>query len=459
MSILALFTTLALTAQQSPTLLPEAPEGWRFERLDFPLGFAPQIDYEGFEELWFAPGMFDAASDSYFSYVLAIRLEEDVRVDRAWVLSFLERYYRGLSAAVSEGSGFEIDEQAFLFEVERTEMGFSAEVGMVDPFVTGEALALQFDLSVQPGPRRTDLFGVVSPAPRDASPWDEMRAMREAWRAKQPVAVLLNHLYFVPDAETYRAIAASGFLTETFGVNEERTTVRQDLSYTGFYFYGENTYFEFLAPEASELFAAGSTGLAFGIERRGGTQQLSTDLNEAGLSAWAGPITRDFEQAQLPWFEMMGIQNPHEGSTLSLFSLEYDPGFLDLWHSGQPPARGGISRAAVLERYAHSLEQTELREQGLFRDVTRVDLALDEAERELFFTACRLFGYEIESSRSGGWTCDGPQVTFAVEAAEGPGGVTGFEVELRRPVERDPLELGQLRVRFDDRVATFEFAR
>ena len=50
---------------QEPELLPPAPAGWRFERIDFPLDFAPDIEHEGFEELWFAPGMFAPESDTF----------------------------------------------------------------------------------------------------------------------------------------------------------------------------------------------------------------------------------------------------------------------------------------------------------------------------------------------------------------------------------------------------------
>ncbi len=37
------------------------PPDWRYERIDFPLPFAPELRYTGVAELRFAPGMFDAA--------------------------------------------------------------------------------------------------------------------------------------------------------------------------------------------------------------------------------------------------------------------------------------------------------------------------------------------------------------------------------------------------------------
>ena len=43
--------SLAPLATARDELLPSTPEGWQYERIDFPLAFAPELDYEGFEEL------------------------------------------------------------------------------------------------------------------------------------------------------------------------------------------------------------------------------------------------------------------------------------------------------------------------------------------------------------------------------------------------------------------------
>ena len=105
MTILAPFLLALLSlqpAQDGAALLPPTPDGWRYERLDFPLSFAPDIELEGFEELRFAPGMFQPGSDTYFSYVLGIRAAGELTVDVAFLESFLLKYYRGLCAAVGE---------------------------------------------------------------------------------------------------------------------------------------------------------------------------------------------------------------------------------------------------------------------------------------------------------------------------------------------------------------------
>jgi len=444
----------ALLAQEPASLLPELPNGWRTERLAFPLSFAPDLEHAGFEDLAFAPGMFEPASDSYFSYVLALRLEGDLEVDRGFVQGFLEKYYRGLCAAVGEGKGFDLS--GFAVAVEDRGAGFAARVDMVDAFVTGEPLALELELAVQPGPRATEIFGLASPKPRDAPVWRALDEMHERWRAARPVALTLNHLYAVPDEATYAALAGSEFLRSELAASEERETVRKDISYSGVYFYGEHTYFEFLSPKEAGSLVAGNTGIAFGIEVPGGTERLAAALREKGVDTFAGPVTRELDGEALAWFRILGVQQAHAAATLQLFAMEYAPTFLDEWHADLPPAARGIARRYVLERYAAKIGKP--REEPLLRNVRVVRLALREDEREQLFEVCRAGGWIVERDGDA-WVCDGPGVDLVVRSSAEPGGVTGFEMELRRPVEREPLQLGKATLSFAGTTATLSFAR
>ena len=65
--------------------------------------------------------------------------------------------------------------------------------------------------------------------------------------------VFLNHFYVVLDSPTYKAIERNGFLRKRFAVNEKRTTTNAEMSYTGLYFYGINTYFSAVPGHANSL--------------------------------------------------------------------------------------------------------------------------------------------------------------------------------------------------------------
>jgi len=454
---LALATLVSLpSAQERPALLPPTPEGWRYERLDFPLSFAPELKFTGYEELRFAPGMFEAASDTYFTYILGLRLEQDLVIDVEFVESFLDTYYRGLCRSVGEGRG--LDQSKFSVTVEQDGSTFLAMVEMVDPFVTGEPLSLRLELISHAAAQGTEIFGIASPAPKDAPIWERLHALGEQWRDDRPAPVFLNHVYVIPDAETYAAIIGSKFLAEAFGSFEERTTKRADMSYTGNYFYARETYIEFLPQSLSIGLAEGSSGVAFGIERPGGTEALAKELEQGGVRSFVDGMSRDLEGEQVPWFKMLGIERSHVSSQFTLFSLEYDPRFLAEWHTDLPPEREGTLREQVLERYAAKLGQRKLRAAALIEDVKAVHLSLDERQRARFVDACRAFRYVVEED-SGTWTCDGPRIQFVVRESEDPGGVTAMVFALRRPLQRAPIVLGKAVLSFDDRTATLSFER
>lgn len=450
--------SLSVLAPVPDELLPATPDGWRYEKLDFPLSFAPEIEWEGFEELRFAPGMFEEGADDFWSYVLAIRVDRDVALGEPELEDFLERYYRGLCVAVGEGRDLEVDPDAIVADVAFDGRDFVATIDIVDAFVTGEPLELRLELSVHPGPTSTELLGLASPAPEGAEVWSELRAIREAWRAERPAPVVLNHVYFVPDRPTYDALVASKLL-RGMAPSETRETVRADLSYSGLYVYGASTYFEFLEPTKGANLLPGSSGIALGVEASGGNAALAETLKAGGTTTFAAPISRAIDGEQVPWFSILGVQQPHTECRMQLFSMEYDPAFLRSWHGDRGPRREeSRARRDVLERYAAHLDQVDLRDGGLLRDVTAVHLELNEAELEWWLDLCRAFGWVVREDGER-WLCDAPGASFHVARSEVPGGVTAIELSLREATEREPVRLGAATLTFRGETALLELAR
>ena len=452
MSLLALLPLILAQAQEPAPLLAPV-QGWRTERLAFPLSFAPDLPYQGFEDLAFAPGMFEPASESYFSYALAMQFEGEVRVDEAMLAHFLESYYRGLCRAVAGSRGLERDANRVQVMLERQGDEFLATIDMFDPFTTGDDLKLRLVLRSHDTQATTEILGLASPKPADAPIWKELHALATAWEAARAAPLYLNHLFAVVDQDTYRALASSTFLCEQFAVSEERTTVRPDLTYSGLYFYGERTYFEFLPPGA-----ASGSGLALGVERPGALAALAAKLKAADIATQGGPITRQLGDKSVPWFEILGIEMPP--SRLSVFGMEYAPGFLQSWHPDQPPSFASIARSDILTRYAATLERTPLRARAPLVDVIAIDLTLSVAERDRLLAFGRSAQWAIEPEANP-ILCRAPQFQLRLHlwpgATPAPG-LTRFSVSLREPIAKDPLTLGRVRITFEGKTAYFDLA-
>src|SRR5262245_62014555 len=98
--VVLLFSMLQTPIQAQPGNQPyhrPAPDGWGKETIKLPPAFAPDMKWKGSEELRFAPGMFKADSDTFFSYALLFWLPDDQKIDSETMQRELLEYYRGLA--------------------------------------------------------------------------------------------------------------------------------------------------------------------------------------------------------------------------------------------------------------------------------------------------------------------------------------------------------------------------
>lgn len=215
----------------------------------------------------------------------------------------------------------------------------------------------------------------------------------------------LNHFYIVLDTETYDAIRSSEFLKNTFGVFEQRTTVRKDMTYTGIYFYGVNTYFEFLNVKQKEGSRIGDSGIAFGMDEPGTIQELSKKIS------WGEPmtITRQLGDQSVPWFWMSSPKDLPTASGTLTWMMEYVPSFVLEWHPEVQDGQQGTARKAILAHYASFLKEDPAKR--LMRDVIGLTVAVDDAVKARFVEYCSAFGYAI---RNEGVVviAKGPDITF-----------------------------------------------
>jgi hypothetical protein len=144
---------------------------WRSEIIELPPEFAPTLP-AGQEELRFAPGMFEPAAATYFTYAFVIRLAQPATMsaDPAQIDSLLDRYYQGLVAAVAKDRGLTLPIDRVDATVTGQAPAFQATVAMYDAFVTGAPLTLHMDVTMT----GACLRAAASPQPRTHEVWQQL---------------------------------------------------------------------------------------------------------------------------------------------------------------------------------------------------------------------------------------------------------------------------------------------
>ena len=178
-------------AENKPTFEITAPAGWMHETIPFPLGFAPEIKYQGVEELRFSPGMYKPDSNTYFSYVFVWCLDGDQQIDAGTLENNLNLYFKGLCKAVAKGRHLNLDANQITSKVtaaendnnEQYKQIYWATINSFDPFTKGEQIKLNADIALL-NTNKTDktiLIFCVSTKPYENEIWDQMRKVRSTF--------------------------------------------------------------------------------------------------------------------------------------------------------------------------------------------------------------------------------------------------------------------------------------
>jgi len=176
-------------AQNAKPELLLTPEDWRFERMDLPFDFAADIDFEGFEELRFAPGMFDTLSETYFTYIFAVSINNDVSINKSEIYNFLNKYYKGLCAAVAESKNMQVDTSKIEIEITKVTTSittYHSKILFFDVFTNGQEVLLNMEIEIIPKDdgNGSYMLALVSPQAKDIEVWDALKKIKSRTRLK-----------------------------------------------------------------------------------------------------------------------------------------------------------------------------------------------------------------------------------------------------------------------------------
>ena len=93
--ILFAISSAIIFGQENETVL-SAPEDWKSEIIPFPLGFAQSINFDGFEDLRFAPSWSDSTSENFWTYTFVWYVEKNSAMTESKLTEYFNSYYDGL---------------------------------------------------------------------------------------------------------------------------------------------------------------------------------------------------------------------------------------------------------------------------------------------------------------------------------------------------------------------------
>ncbi len=178
------FVHVSKEARQEEGLLEsiqllESPGGWNVEQIKFPLSFAPSIEFNGIEDIRFAPGWSRPDSPEFWTYKFVWEIDEDPKLTEERISGLLETYFAGLARAVSGGGELEPEKLAkpIAVFVQDGEI-FKGKVRLFDAFSTKDWIRLNAKVSGRKSGAKHLVVFELSPKSFDHEVWAALENVR-----------------------------------------------------------------------------------------------------------------------------------------------------------------------------------------------------------------------------------------------------------------------------------------
>ena len=179
-----LITPVLCNAQEEEpkNYLLQSPDTWRKELIPFPLGFAPDLDYQGVEDIRFSKGWGDKESEEFWSYKFVWCLDKDPELTEDKLQNDFETYFDGLMGAVGGGKNIEkelITPTTALF-LSKGDGAYKGRVQVFDAFFLEANVVLNFNVTsfYCEQKKKYVAYFEVSPQSGDHRIWKEMKDIK-----------------------------------------------------------------------------------------------------------------------------------------------------------------------------------------------------------------------------------------------------------------------------------------
>ena len=146
------FCTLVSFGQEEKTLGAfESDTTWLKEIIHFPIGFAPEINYEGYEDLRFAKSWRDQAHPDFWCYTFVWHVKGIQKPTLEELDGYLTSYFNGLMTAVNKKENFTIPETNVMLtktDPSKEAYDFTGKIEMYDSFTSETVITLNVRISI-----------------------------------------------------------------------------------------------------------------------------------------------------------------------------------------------------------------------------------------------------------------------------------------------------------------------
>ncbi|MEL7120483.1 MAG: hypothetical protein AAFO07_13615 [Bacteroidota bacterium] len=166
------FSSFQVFGQKPETVL-KSPDTWREEIIPFPLGFAPEIDLVGFEDIRFSKGWPDSTKQGFWTYSFVWYVDKTEALTETTLASYFEYYFDGLMQVVNKDD-IKIDPTICLFI--KTEDGFKGKIRTYDSFFTKDYIVLNLKVKqFNCGEEKQIIRFELSPKAYDHPLWEKFK--------------------------------------------------------------------------------------------------------------------------------------------------------------------------------------------------------------------------------------------------------------------------------------------
>ncbi len=182
-TLITLQSILITSGQEQELRVLESDSTWLKETIKFPLGFAPKLDYQGYDDVRFSKDWRNPDSDAFFTYAYVWNINLSILPTVSSIEQDMRLFYDGLMTAVNRNKDVTVPKTIATFtEIESKKglPGFNGTLQIYDSFATKKVITLYANVETQycATQKRYVLFFKISSKTYDHYIWKRFETLK-----------------------------------------------------------------------------------------------------------------------------------------------------------------------------------------------------------------------------------------------------------------------------------------